>query len=70
LLDDVHLLRSTESRAALSVLANHVPAGSRLLFAGRTEPSLGAARLRAELWCRSSDWQPTARAGSPPSSAG
>ena len=41
-LDDVHLLRNTEGRAALSVLADHVPAGSRLVFAGRTEPPLGS----------------------------
>ena len=47
-LDDVHLLRNYECRAALSVLADHVPAGSRLAFAGRDEPPLRVARLRAE----------------------
>ena len=47
-LDDVHLLRDHECRAALSVLADHVPAGSRLVFAGRDEPPLRVARLRAE----------------------
>jgi LuxR family maltose regulon positive regulatory protein len=47
-LDDVHLLRNPECRAALSVLADHVPAGSRLAFAGRDEPPLRVARLRAE----------------------
>ena len=47
-LDDVHLLRDTECRAALSVLADHVPAGSRLVLAGRAEPPLRIARLRAE----------------------
>ena len=47
-LDDVHLLRNRESRAALSVLAGHVPGGSRLAFAGRDEPPLRVARLRAE----------------------
>ena len=46
-LDDVHLLHSSESRAALSVLADHVPLGSRLVFAGRTRPPLRVARLRA-----------------------
>ena len=47
-LDDVHALRNSECRAALSVLAEHVPAGSRLALAGRTEPPLRVARLRAE----------------------
>jgi LuxR family transcriptional regulator, maltose regulon positive regulatory protein len=47
-LDDVHLLRNTECRAALSVLADHVPDGSRLALAGRAGPPLRVARLRAE----------------------
>ena len=47
-LDDVHLLHNSECRAALSVLADHVPAGSRLALAGRAEPPLRVARLRAE----------------------
>jgi len=47
-LDDVHLLHNSECRAALSVLADHVPGGSRLAFAGRDEPPLRVARLRAE----------------------
>ena len=47
-LDDVHLLRNSECRAALSVLADHVPDGSRLALAGRAEPPLRIARLRAE----------------------
>jgi LuxR family transcriptional regulator, maltose regulon positive regulatory protein len=47
-LDDVHLLHDSECRAALSVLADHVPAGSRLALAGRDEPPLRIARLRAE----------------------
>jgi LuxR family transcriptional regulator, maltose regulon positive regulatory protein len=46
--DDVHLLHNSECRAALSVLADHVPAGSRLVLAGRAEPPLRIARLRAE----------------------
>src|SRR6516164_1142223 len=48
LLDDVHLLHDTECRAALSVLADHVPGGSRLVLAGRDRPPLRVARLRAE----------------------
>ncbi|MDL9979534.1 helix-turn-helix transcriptional regulator [Microbacterium sp. ASV49] len=47
-LDDVHLLESRESRLALSVLADHVPAGSQIVFAGRAAPPLRVARLRAE----------------------
>ena len=47
-LDDVHVLGNSECRAALSVLADHVPAGSRLALAGRAEPPLRVARLRAE----------------------
>ena len=47
-LDDVHVLRNSECRAALSVLADHVPAGSRLALSGRAEPPLRIARLRAE----------------------
>ena len=47
-LDDVHVLGNSECRAALSVLADHVPVGSRLALAGRAEPPLRVARLRAE----------------------
>ncbi|HXZ76545.1 MAG TPA: LuxR C-terminal-related transcriptional regulator, partial [Streptosporangiaceae bacterium] len=47
-LDDVHMLHNSECRAALSVLADHVPDGSRLALAGRAEPPLRVARLRAE----------------------
>ena len=47
-LDDVHLLHDSDCRAALSVLADHVPAGSRLVLAGRAEPPVRVARLRAE----------------------
>src|SRR5262249_11920313 len=46
--DDVHLLHNSECRAALSVLAEHVPAGSRLVLAGRDEPPVRVARLRAQ----------------------
>jgi LuxR family maltose regulon positive regulatory protein len=47
-LDDVHLLHNLECRDALSVLADHVPPGSRLVLAGPGEPPLRIARLRAE----------------------
>src|ERR1700742_657062 len=47
-LDDVHVLHNSECRAALSVLADHVPGGSRLALAGRAGPPLRVARLRAE----------------------
>ena len=47
-LDDVHTLRNRECQAALSVLADHVPDGSRLAVAGRGQPPLRVARLRAE----------------------
>ena len=47
-LDDVHMLDNRECRTAVSVLADHVPARSRLAVAGRGEPPLRVARLRAE----------------------
>ena len=47
-LDDVHVLRNVECRSALSVLADHVPDGSQLALAGRAQPPLRIARLRAE----------------------
>jgi LuxR family transcriptional regulator, maltose regulon positive regulatory protein len=47
-LDDVHLLHDRECQSALSVLADHVPGGSRLVLAGRAEPPVRIARLRAE----------------------
>jgi LuxR family transcriptional regulator, maltose regulon positive regulatory protein len=47
-LDDVHMLRNSECRAALSALADYVPGGSRLVLAGRAPPPLRLARLRAE----------------------
>jgi LuxR family transcriptional regulator, maltose regulon positive regulatory protein len=47
-LDDVHVLHNRECQAAVSVLADHVPEGSRLVLAGRAEPPLRIARLRAE----------------------
>jgi len=47
-LDDVHVLRNSECRAALSTLADRVPRGSRLVLSGQIEPPLRIARLRAE----------------------
>jgi LuxR family maltose regulon positive regulatory protein len=47
-LDDVHALHNSECRAALSVLADHVPCGSRLVLAGRAKPPLRMALLRVE----------------------
>jgi len=47
-LDDVHVLHNRECRAALSALAEHVPPGSHLVLAGRAQPPLRLARLRAE----------------------
>jgi LuxR family transcriptional regulator, maltose regulon positive regulatory protein len=46
-LDDVHVLYEHECWAALSVLADHVPGGSRLVLAGRDTLPLRIARLRA-----------------------
>ena len=46
-LDDVHLLHNQECQAALSVLAEHVPPGSRLVLASRDQPPVRVARLRA-----------------------
>ncbi len=47
-LDDVHMLHGQGCWSAVSVLADHVPEGSRLVLAGRDEPPLPIARLRAE----------------------
>jgi LuxR family transcriptional regulator, maltose regulon positive regulatory protein len=47
-LDDVHVLSDPGCRAAMPVLAEHVPDGSQLVLAGRDAPPLPIARLRAE----------------------
>ena len=47
-LDDVHVLDDPGCRAAMPVLADHVPDGSQLVLAGRDAPPLPIARLRAE----------------------
>jgi len=46
-LDNVHVLYHPDCWAALSVLADHVPAGSRLVLAGRDALPFRIARLRA-----------------------
>jgi LuxR family maltose regulon positive regulatory protein len=46
-LDEVHVLHDHDCWAALSVLADYVPAGSRLVLAGRDTLPLRIARLRA-----------------------
>ena len=46
-LDDIHLLERAELGAALADLAEHVPAGSRIAFASRSESPLRVGRLRA-----------------------
>jgi LuxR family maltose regulon positive regulatory protein len=47
-LDDVHLLENRDSLDAVTRLIDYLPAGSQLAFAGRGEPPLPLARLRAE----------------------
>ena len=46
-LDDVHMLHDPGCGAVMSVLADHMPGGSRLVLAGRDEPPLEIPRLRA-----------------------
>jgi LuxR family maltose regulon positive regulatory protein len=47
-LDDVHLLQNRACLDAVSQLIDYLPAGSQLAIAGRGEPPLPLARLRAE----------------------
>jgi LuxR family maltose regulon positive regulatory protein len=47
-LDDAHLLRSRDSTAAVSALVEHIAGGSMLVLAGRVQPRLRIAALRAE----------------------
>src|SRR5215471_5299593 len=47
-LDDVHVLHNRECRAAVSLLAKHIPENSHLVLAGRAKPPLRIGRLRAE----------------------
>jgi LuxR family transcriptional regulator, maltose regulon positive regulatory protein len=47
-LDDIHLLHNQQCLDALVVLVDHLGDGSQLVVAGRDEPLLPIARLRAE----------------------
>jgi LuxR family maltose regulon positive regulatory protein len=47
-LDDVHVLDDPRCLDALVALALHVPAGSQLVFSGRTEAHVGLATMRAD----------------------
>ena len=47
-LDDVDVLHDRECLDVIAALCAHVAEGSQLVFAGREEPSLGLARVRAE----------------------
>ena len=46
-LDDAHLLRSRDSTAAVSALVDHLAGSSMLVLAGRVQPRLRIAALRA-----------------------
>jgi LuxR family transcriptional regulator, maltose regulon positive regulatory protein len=46
-LDDAHLLRSRDSTAAVSALVDHIALGSMLVLAGRVQPRVRIAALRA-----------------------
>ncbi len=48
ILDDVHRLTDRTSLDALAALLDHLPPGVRVALAGRTEPDLPFARLRAQ----------------------
>jgi LuxR family maltose regulon positive regulatory protein len=47
-LDDVHLLQNRECLDAVAALIERIPPGSQLVIAGRGEPALPIAGLRAE----------------------
>jgi LuxR family maltose regulon positive regulatory protein len=46
-LDDAQVLRAPRALGALQLIAEHLPAGSQLAIASRTEPALPIGRLRA-----------------------
>ncbi len=48
ILDDVHRIVDRTALDALAALVDHLPRGVRLVLAGRTEPDLPIARLRAQ----------------------
>ena len=45
--DDVHVLKNRESLAALTVIIDHLPGGTQVALASRTEPALKLGRRRA-----------------------
>ena len=47
-LDDVHRLRNPDGLDLVAALCESVPDGSQLVLAGREEPDVGLARVRAE----------------------
>lgn len=47
-LDDVHLLTERQAVRTLEVLVSHLPPGSTLVLAGRTDPPIQRARLRTQ----------------------
>ncbi len=47
-LDDVHVLCERDACDVLTAICDYIPAGSRLMFAGRHEPQRFLARVRAE----------------------
>lgn len=46
-IDDLHCLRSSGAQEVLHTLVRHLPSGSALALASRTEPALPIARMRA-----------------------
>ncbi len=46
-LDDTHVIIAPEIHRAIEMFVNHLPANLRLVLAGRVDPSLPLARLRA-----------------------
>jgi LuxR family transcriptional regulator, maltose regulon positive regulatory protein len=46
--DDVHMLRNWACLDAIATLVSNLPAGSQIALAGRAEPELPLARLRAQ----------------------
>jgi LuxR family maltose regulon positive regulatory protein len=46
-LDDVHLLKSDDTKRALSALVAHMPVASQLVLSGRDRSPIGLGRLRA-----------------------
>jgi LuxR family maltose regulon positive regulatory protein len=48
MMDDVHLVQSGGALDTLGTLATHMPMGSQLVIAGRDDPELPVARLRAD----------------------